>query len=42
MRDSLLAGMIAGFVLGMVAVKNVPEVNKMYDKGEKIVNKAMK
>lgn len=42
MRDSLLVGMIAGFVLGMVAVKNVPEVEKMYQKSEKAINKAIK
>lgn len=42
MKDGLLFGLVTGFVLGMVALKNVPEVEKVYDKGEKMVAKAMK
>ena len=42
MRDALMLGLVAGFVLGMVTIKNVPEAEKLYSKGEKMVSKAMK
>ncbi|MFA6860462.1 MAG: hypothetical protein WCR30_03645 [Clostridia bacterium] len=42
MKDGLVLGIVAGFILGMVTLKNVPEANRLYEKGEKMVTKAMK
>lgn len=42
MKEGLIIGMALGFIAGAIIVKNNQEVEKMVNKGEKVVKNTMK